>query len=644
MRQRKKYACGLVALCLTLAPCWAVGEDREEKPSQFTPTDQYEVKKFQGWRVLVNPELNKDEKLRTATLRELRTQLYRIVRRLPGDAVVKLQRVPIWVERKQKFPLCMCYHAIGTEWLAENGLNPDKNGGVDLGNAQNFLDWTHGQPWMVLHELAHALHDRLPDRFKNRQIMQTYKRAMAADKYGVVPHISGVRRDAYAANNPMEYFAEASEAFWGRNDFFPFVRSELRDHDPHAYKLMKSVWGHSDRDNYIWRVPSLPETTPWNLKLLGKTPKFEWMDQEGEVRSLVYHGEKFRGGPSRVFAYYATPGTLAGDTYNDVCLPAVVLVHGGGGTAFKEWVQLWANRGYAAIAMDLAGHGADRKPLENGGPGQSDDYKFGQIDAPLSDQWPYHAVANVVRAHSLIRSFPEVDESRTAVTGISWGGYLTCIVSGIDRRFKAAVPVYGCGFLHDASFWLPRFASMTAEQRNKWRQLWDPSSYIGSANMPVFFVNGPNDFAYWPDSYAKTYALVGRDRRSYRITVNMPHGHHQGWRPKEIGLFIDQHLLGRPPLPVIRDPGLSGGMAVAKVAPAANLESAQLHFTTGTGQINERQWKSVDARIEGDSIVAGPPPADTTVWFFTLTDRREAVVSSRFVFAAAGTKPKSDAE
>ncbi|MFP6656571.1 MAG: hypothetical protein VB853_00220, partial [Pirellulales bacterium] len=65
MRQRKKYACGLVALCLTLAPCWAVGEDREEKPSQFTPTDQYEAKKFQGWRVLVNPELNKDEKLRT---------------------------------------------------------------------------------------------------------------------------------------------------------------------------------------------------------------------------------------------------------------------------------------------------------------------------------------------------------------------------------------------------------------------------------------------------------------------------------------------------------------------------------------------------------------------------------------------------
>ena len=30
----------------------------------------------------------------------------------------------------------------------------------------------------------------------------------------------------------MEYFAEASEAYFGTNDFFPFVRIELRRHDP----------------------------------------------------------------------------------------------------------------------------------------------------------------------------------------------------------------------------------------------------------------------------------------------------------------------------------------------------------------------------------------------------------------------------
>jgi len=36
-------------------------------------------------------------------------------------------------------------------------------------------------------------------------------------------------------------------------------------------------------------------------------------------------------------------------------VPAVVLVHGGGGTAFADWVKMWTACGYAAIAVDLEG-------------------------------------------------------------------------------------------------------------------------------------------------------------------------------------------------------------------------------------------------------------------------------------------------
>ena len=61
------------------------------------------------------------------------------------------------------------------------------------------------------------------------------------------------------------------------------------------------------------------------------------------------------------------------------------------------------------------------------------------MDISKNQHWCYHGVANVIRAHSLIRSFPEVDDDRTAITGISWGGFLTCIVSGLDDRFKAAI-------------------------------------------------------------------------------------------------------------------------------------------------------------------------------------------------------------
>ena len=178
---------------------------------------------------------------------------------------------------------------------------------------------------------------------------------------------------------------------------------------------------------------------------MRKVPNVEWQESS-TTRSLFYAGEPFEGKPTRVFACYATPGTLSGDPTKDKNLPGIVLVHGGGGKAFPRWAELWASRGYAAIAMDLSGSGKPHQPRTDAGPRQQDDVIF-RTDAPATDQWSYHAVAAVIRAHSLLLSFPEVDAERTAITGISWGGYLTCIVAGLDDRFKAAIPVYGCGFI-----------------------------------------------------------------------------------------------------------------------------------------------------------------------------------------------------
>ena len=385
--------------------------------------------------------------------------------------------------------------------------------------------------------------------------------------------------------------------------------------------------------NIIRPAKSLPSTIPWDLISLSQRPEYEWSDQKSPVWSLYYKGEPYKNEPTRVFAYYASPATLEAKSAGARAFPAVVLVHGGGGTAFKEWAELWAKRGYAAIAMDLAGCGPDRQRLPDGSPGQSDKEKFDAIDQPLQDQWTYHAVANVILAHSLIRSFKEVDAGRTAVTGISWGGYLTCIVAGLDNRFKAAVPVYGCGFLHENSVWLNQFAKMTPQQKDRWVRLWDPSMYVGSAAMPVFFVNGTNDFAYPLDSYSKTYGLV-KGRRNFRITINMPHGHPQGWAPKEIGIFVDQYLKNGIPLATVTKPQSAGGKLRAMVKSKTAPISANLHYTTGTAPINKLEWQSVPARIEGRFIMSPRPPDGATIWFLTVTDSQEATVSSELVFAA----------
>ena len=383
--------------------------------------------------------------------------------------------------------------------------------------------------------------------------------------------------------------------------------------------------------NIIRPSKSLPAATPWDLAALSEAPTYEWSERQGPVWSLYYEGESYKGKPTRVFAYYASPATLNAGDREDKTFPAVVLVHGGGGTAFKEWAELWAKRGYAAIAMDLAGYGPERKRLPDGGPDQMDDEKFGAIDQSPRDQWTYHSVANVILAHSLLRSFAEVDASRTAVTGISWGGYLTCIVAGLDSRFKAAVPVYGCGYLHENSTWLGRFAQMTAQQKDKWIRLWDPHRYVGSAVMPVFFVNGTNDFAYPLDSYAKTYGLV-QGKRNLRITVNMLHSHQHGWAPQEIGLFIDQYLKDGTPLPAIMKPELTNGKIHARVRSKTALASAQLHYTYGSTPINKLDWETESARIDSRQVISCAVPDEATICFLTVTDDRGAIVSSELAF------------
>jgi dienelactone hydrolase len=302
----------------------------------------------------------------------------------------------------------------------------------------------------------------------------------------------------------------------------------------------------------------------------------------------------------------------------------MVLVHGGGGTAFKEWAELWARRGYVALAMDLAGCGPDRKRLPDSGPDQGDKDKF-QAEQ-LRDFWSYHAVANVIRGVSLLAARPDVDARRIGITGISWGGYLTCIVAGLDDRLKVAVPVYGCGFLHENSTWLDIFEKMPAERRKLWVENFEPSRYLGQARMPVLFVNGTNDFAYPLDSYRKSYRLV----KDYAlcVTVNMPHGHRQGWAPAEIGLFIDQHLRQGKPLAHIASMKRDGQRVEVNFQATVPVKSAALHFTTDAGPWKQRKWQTRPARVEDGAVQVELPEARPLVYFLTLTDERKVTVST----------------
>lgn len=371
------------------------------------------------------------------------------------------------------------------------------------------------------------------------------------------------------------------------------------------------------------------ELMPWNLQQLSRPPATfnASAHSTNGVEAIFYEGLPWRGKPTRVFAYYAIPKTT-----NGAKVPAMVLVHGGGGSAFVPWVKLWVDRGYAAIAMDtcgcISGGGYQNHPRHPAGgpPGWGG---LDQLEEPIEDQWTYHAVADVILAHSLIRSFSEVDSNRIGITGISWGGYLTCIAAGVDSRFKLAVPVYGCGFLGENSVWLDDIKKMGPENSAKWLKLWDPSTYLPGAHMPFLWVSGTCDFAYPMDSWQKSYRQP-KGSRTICLRINMPHGHGgPGENPEEIHAMADALLRDGIPMPQVTNMRQSGTQFHVTYQSKRPVIKAELNYTTDTGPWQKRVWQTQQATLDPELRKAtASVPEQATVFYFNITDDHGLVVSS----------------
>lgn len=363
-------------------------------------------------------------------------------------------------------------------------------------------------------------------------------------------------------------------------------------------------------------------TGPWNLRALHTPPSYTLGEKSEWVQEVYYAGEPYQGKPTRVFAYLGRPVSGAGPH------PAMLLVHGGGGKAFKGWAEYWARRGYVAIAMDTAGAGPNGR-LPDAGPDQRDETKFREFgSSEVGEMWTYHAVAAVIRAHSLLASLPEVDPERIGITGISWGGYLTCLVAGLDHRLKVAVPVYGCGFLGDNSAWKASWLDVKSPaSRELWLQNFDPGNYLGGVNCPILFLNGSNDFAYPLDSYQQSYRRVRESLRTISVVLNLPHGHI--WTFPEVDQFVDHALKpGSPALPRVKAPQVRGVEVRVRFESTSPIVGAGLHLTSDTGPWKERKWTTLPALVSARSVQATLPSSRPLVCFLSLTNQQGLRVSS----------------
>ncbi len=216
------------------------------KKREYTPTEKYQKKVVAEFTVLIHPDVLQQKKQATEFLTFFELQLKTFNKALPKDKAELLHKVPIWVGLEQRKHQGIAFHPSAL-WLKQNGFNPDMAGGVEIPNAQNYQQWCRNTKVSgIVHEMTHAFHVlHLGD--KHAGILAAFAQAKEKKLYDKVSFVEDGRiqkgtRAAYALTNDKEYFAEISEAYWGRNDFFPFTRDQLKTHDPVGFEVVKDVW------------------------------------------------------------------------------------------------------------------------------------------------------------------------------------------------------------------------------------------------------------------------------------------------------------------------------------------------------------------------------------------------------------------
>lgn len=203
------------------------------------------VRDIEGWRVHVDPALihGPHRAMGDGSLQMLANHLQRIKILVPKHALRKLQQIEIWIEYKHPQLGAMQYHP-SREWLVDHGYDPRLAKKVHITRAEELLSRSQmlKHPAVILHELAHAYHDQVLG-FDDETILKTYEQALESGVYEDVLLYTGKRVRHYGLTNHKEYFAEGTEAYFYRNDFYPFVRAELEEHDPELHQVLREAWG-----------------------------------------------------------------------------------------------------------------------------------------------------------------------------------------------------------------------------------------------------------------------------------------------------------------------------------------------------------------------------------------------------------------
>ncbi len=368
-------------------------------------------------------------------------------------------------------------------------------------------------------------------------------------------------------------------------------------------------------------------------------PNVYEVEQRGDGQLAFYlDGPDYKGSATRIFAIYGAPETPSvSDRLKPGTFPAVVLVHGGGGTAFTEWVRRWNKAGFAAIAIAVEGQtdgvvdqsiqGPDRwQRHEFGGPSRAGIYQ--DADEPIADEWMFHAVYATIQANNFLRSQAEVDSANIGIAGISWGGVITATAVGFDQRFSFAVPIYGSGYLRD----IPHQYAQSLTRNSEYSVNWEPALRLKRFTNPTLWLTGRAENNFYLPAQAASYRSVG-GTVAVSIKPGMRHGHQAAWSEPEPYAFAAAVVQsGEPPFVpsevVLTD---NGSVAVSFRISKELVATSAVAYVTNEEVIDpETAWQEFPAsiaRVDDDlstvEVHIQSIPGDSAHWFVNLSLRHE---------------------
>lgn len=321
------------------------------------------------------------------------------------------------------------------------------------------------------------------------------------------------------------------------------------------------------------------------------------------VEEIYYFSRPYKREPVKIFGYFCYPISRREK------LPAILLSHGGGGTASLTRAVSWASRGYAVLAIDLPGKGENRAGSRSTGPDMNVSILL-RTQPDLSYNYLIHAVAAARNGITYLSNRKEVDPGRIGMIGLSWGGVLTLLTNGQDQRLRAAVNVFGAGYIPEGCTWKDVFSSMPAFDKELWDNYLDPKNFLATQHAPILFITGTNDHCYYLPIFQKSYEEV-KAQKSIWLIPNLRHKFLASALSPAL-VWLDQRLKkgGTFPKLTLLSPFMKGPEKIiipVQAAVHSQVKSVCLYYAPGgPQQWTQKVWKEINPYFD---------PADGLYYF-----------------------------